>query len=52
MSLFGALNLKVVKKRDQENGENGLEGHHRRIPQKALQNRQMAAVIQSKGAHI
>ena len=37
MSLFGALSLNVVKKRDQENGENGLEGHHPRIPRKALQ---------------
>ena len=37
MSLSGALSLNVVKKRDRENGENGLEGRHPRIPQEALQ---------------
>ena len=36
MSLFGSLSPNVAKKRDQENGENGLEGHHPRKPQKAL----------------
>ena len=38
LSLFGALSLNVVKKKDQENDENGLDGHYPRIPQKALQN--------------
>ena len=37
MSLFGSLSLNVAKKRDSVNDENGLEGHHPRKPQKALQ---------------
>ena len=27
LSLFGALSVNVVKKKDQENDENGLDGH-------------------------
>ena len=38
LSLFGALCLNVVKKKGQENDENGLDGYYPRIPQKALQN--------------
>ena len=41
MSLSGALSLNVAKK-DQKNGEKGLEGHHTKIPQKALQNTSQA----------
>ena len=33
MSLFGALSLNVAKERNQENGENGVVGHH---PQNTL----------------
>ena len=53
MSLFGAFSVNVVKLRDQENGENSLEGHHSKIPPKALHiaSPTGAATIQSKGAH-
>ena len=37
MSLFGGLGLIVVKKRDQENGKNDLEGLLPWISWKALQ---------------
>ena len=37
MSLFGGLGLIVVKKRDQENGKNDLEGLLPWLPWKALQ---------------
>ena len=36
MSFFEALSLNVAKERNQENGENGVVGHHPRIPRKAL----------------
>ena len=42
LSLSGAISLNVAKKGDQKNGENGLEGHHPKIPQKALQNTSQA----------
>ena len=53
LNIFGALSLSVVKKRDQENDENDLDGHYPRIPQKLYKTlpRQMAGVIQSKGPH-
>ena len=38
LSLFGALSLNVIKKRDLEIDENGLDGHYHTIPEKALQN--------------
>ena len=41
LSLFDSIRLNVGKERDQEDGDfgkNGLEGHHPKIPQKALQN--------------
>ena len=37
MSLFGSLSLKATKKRDQENGKNGPEGHHPKKTKKAPQ---------------
>ena len=38
LSLSGAISLNAVKKGDQNSDKNGLEGHHPKIPQKALQN--------------
>ena len=36
-SLFGALNQNVAKERNQENGQNGLEVGHSRVPQETSQ---------------
>ena len=38
MSLFGAFSPNVAKEGDQKSGENGLEGHHPKMPQEVLQN--------------
>ena len=37
LSLFGTVSLNVAKERNQEIGKNGLEFHHSRVPQEALQ---------------
>ena len=36
-SLFGTVSLNVAKERNQEIGKNGLEFHHSRVPQEAVQ---------------